>query len=73
MNDEIKINKIQLACDLAKERTIDFFDNKYNMYAETKMYNKDEQDMISYTEEAQKIFDNHYCHFLELIENCEVK
>jgi len=62
----ITINKIELASELAHEKLLTLVrisEGKFEIYKET-----DEE--VSYTEEAQRRFDEYYDGYLTLIEKC---
>ena len=63
--ENIAINAIQLACELAHEKLMDNWSESIQIF-------KDETAAISvYTEEAQDIFNEYYDNYLTLIENCK--
>tara|TARA_Y100000768_G_C23906869_1_gene647969 strand:- start:180 stop:446 length:267 start_codon:yes stop_codon:yes gene_type:complete len=83
MKDEhiITINKIELACELAENqlkqdwsvpsflRMVGIKDDKYNPYHNhPRMYHKDEDGTMRYTEQAQDVFNKYYDDYLTLIE-----
>lgn len=72
--DVIKINKLELASQLAHNTTKDEMLSKGFIVDENEMYQPEYADSegLIYTEEAQDIFMIHYDYFLEMIENAEV-
>ncbi len=64
--DNITINKIELASELAHQKLLNNWEQSIQIYV-------DETDSITtYTEEAQEIFDEYYCEYLGLIEQCQI-
>ena len=57
----MEINEIELASELAHEKLLSHWNDADKMYEET-----DEE--ITYTEEAQDIFNDYYDYYLTLIE-----
>ena len=63
---EIKINKLELASELAHNRLLKEFDKRIDIYIDT-------EDCLYYTEEAQEIFNELYDHYLTTIELTKTK
>jgi hypothetical protein len=64
--DNITINKIELASELAHQKLLNNWEQSIQIYV-------DETDSVTtYTEEAQEIFDEYYCEYLGLIEQCQI-
>lgn len=61
MEDIVKINKIELASELAHDRLVREFPNM-------KIYEEDEIGITVYTDEAQDIFNEFYDDYLTMIE-----
>jgi hypothetical protein len=59
-----KINVIELASELASQKL------EANWSDSIKIYEDEESDELTYTEEAQDIFNEYYDAYLSLIENC---
>jgi hypothetical protein len=62
MEDIVKINKIELASELAHDRLVREFPN-------IKIYEEEEAGITTYTEEAQDLFNDFYDEYLTLIES----
>lgn len=60
---EIMINKLELASELAQEKLVRLHDMEIQIF--------DDDDAITYTEEAQDIFNEYYDQYLTLIESCK--
>ncbi len=71
MEDIIKINKLELASELANEATKDEMFSKGLIVDEDEMYREDNGCSI-YTEEAQDIFNDYYDYFLTKIEEVAI-
>jgi hypothetical protein len=65
-NVDIKINKLELASELAHNRLLKEFDKRIDIYIDT-------EDCLYYTEEAQEIFNELYDHYLTTIELTKTK
>ena len=65
-NVDIKINKLELASELAHNRLLKEFDKRIDIYI-------DAEDCLYYTEEAQEIFNELYDHYLTTIELTKTK
>ena len=66
--DNITINKIELASELAHEKLLSLVhisNGRFEIY-------KEAPEEVSYTEEAQDFFDRYYCEYLDLIEKCKI-
>jgi hypothetical protein len=85
MKEIIKINKLELASELAENqlkqdwsvpsflRMIGVKDDEYNPYHNhPPMYHKDEDGTIRYTEQAQDVFNEYYDEYLTLIESINI-
>lgn len=59
-----KINVVELASELASIKLID------NWSESIKIYEDEDADELTYTENAQDIFNEYYDEYLTLIENC---
>lgn len=64
-NELITINKLELASELAHERLIDLHNNRIQIYVDALAT------IITYTDEAQDIFNVYYDEYLTQIESCE--
>lgn len=67
MNENIEINKIELASELAHIKLVD------NWFYEIKIYEDEDSCITNYTDEAQDIFNEYYDDYLNLIETCIVR
>lgn len=71
--DEIKINPIQLACDLAHKETVKeligegFRDEASDDELEQILVWDEDNECSTYTEEAQEVFDKHYDYWMDLL------
>jgi hypothetical protein len=65
--ENITINKLELASELAHERLVD------NWSESIKIYEDEDAGITNYTEEAQDVFNDYYDDYLHLIEGMEVK
>jgi hypothetical protein len=65
--ENITINKLELASELAHERLVD------NWSESIKIYEDEDAGITNYTEEAQDIFNDYYDDYMLLIEGMEVK
>ncbi len=61
-NVDIKINKLELASELAHNRLLKVFDKWIDIYIDT-------EECLYYTEEAQEIFNEFYDYYLTTIES----
>jgi len=64
-NELITINKLELASELAHERLIDLHNHRIPIYADALA------PILTYTDEAQDIFNVYYDEYLTQIESCE--
>lgn len=64
-NELITINKIELASELASRKLMD------NWADSIKIFKDEEADELSYSDEAQDIFNEYYDQYLTLIESCK--
>ena len=71
MSEIIKINKLELASELAEDATKNEMFSKGLIVDETEMYVEDESG-TTYTEEAQDIFNDYYDYFLTKIEEVAI-
>jgi hypothetical protein len=67
MNENIKINKLELASELAHIKLVD------NWSESIKIYEDEDATVLNYTDEAQDIFNELYDDYLNLIETCIVR
>lgn len=65
MSELITINKIELASELASLKLEQAYKNFIQIYED------EEADELTYTEEAQDIFNEYYDAYISLIESCE--
>jgi hypothetical protein len=65
--ENITINKLELASELAHEKLVD------NWSGSIKIYEDEDAGITNYTEEAQDVFNDYYDDYLHLIEGMEVK
>jgi hypothetical protein len=72
-NSMVSINILQLASELAENQTkIEMFDNDcLNEEEEEQMYVSHSDGTTSFDDEAQKIFDNLYDYYYNVILNCK--
>ena len=63
--ENITINKLELASELAHEKLV------ANWSDSIRIYEDEEASVIVYTEEAQDIFNEYYDEYLTLIESCK--
>ncbi len=61
---DIKINLIEVASELANDRTFEELTSEY--MGETEIYKAD-SDVVEYTPYAQKVFDNWYDYYYNFI------
>lgn len=61
---DIKVNLVELASELANDRTLEELISEY--MGETEIY-KANSDVIEYTPYAQKVFDNWYDYYYNFI------
>ena len=66
MEEVIKINKLELASELAEIRLVNGWSDSIVIY------NGDPNGDTYYTEDAQSVFNRLYDEFLELIEKCKI-
>ncbi len=67
MNENIEINKLELASELAHIKLVD------NWSDSIKIYEDEDAGITNYTDEAQDIFNEYYDDYLNLIETCIVR
>jgi hypothetical protein len=65
MEDIIKVNKIELASELAHKKLLETYPPSM------KIYEDEQADITNYTDEAQDIFNEYYDEYLELINMCK--
>jgi hypothetical protein len=65
MEANITINKLELASDLANKKL------EANWSDSIAIYVDEDADELTYTEEAQDIFNEYYDEYLALIESCK--
>jgi len=63
--ENITINKLELASELAHEKLV------ANWSESIRIYEDEEASVTVYTEEAQDIFNEYYDDYLTLIESCK--
>jgi hypothetical protein len=63
--ENITINKLELASELAHEKLV------LNWNESIRIYEDEEASITVYTEEAQDIFNEYYDEYLTLIESCK--
>ena len=63
--ENITINKLELASELAHEKLV------LNWSESISIYEDEEASVTVYTEEAQDIFNEYYDNYLTLIESCK--
>ena len=63
--ENITINALELASELASKKL------EANWSESIKIFNDDEADVLTYTDEAQDIFNEYYDDYLSLIESCK--
>jgi hypothetical protein len=66
MNENIEINKLELASELAHIKLLD------NWSESIKIYEDENATVLNYTDEAQDIFNELYDDYLDLIESCKI-
>ena len=66
MNENIEINKLELASELAHVKLLD------NWSESIKIYEDENATVLNYTDEAQDIFNELYDDYLDLIESCKI-
>ena len=66
MNENIEINKLELASELAHIKLLD------NWSESIKIYEDENATVLNYTDEAQDIFNELYDYYLDLIESCKI-
>lgn len=65
MSELITINKLELASELANIKLEKEWSDKIQIYL------NNEEDITTYTEEAQDLFNEYYDDYLSLIESCK--
>ena len=65
MSELITINKLELASELASLKL------EHEWKESIQIYENEEADELTYTEEAQDIFNEYYDAYISLIESCE--
>jgi hypothetical protein len=65
-NEQITINKLELASELAHAKLI------ANWNDSIKIYEEEEAGITNYTDDAQDIFNEYYDEYLGLIEQCKM-
>jgi hypothetical protein len=65
METLITINKIELASELASLKLEQEWGDSIQIYSD------EDADVLTYTEEAQDIFNDYYDKYLSLIESCQ--
>jgi hypothetical protein len=65
MSELITINKLELASELADLRLKSDWNQSIQIYVD------EEADELTYTDEAQDIFNDYYDAYISLIESCE--
>ena len=65
MSELITINKLELASELASLK----LENEWR--DSIRIYEDEDADTLTYTEEAQDIFNEYYDAYISLIESCE--
>jgi hypothetical protein len=63
--ENISINKLELASELAHQKLTD------NWSESIKIYQDEEAKTLQYTEDAQDIFNSYYDEYLDLIDSCK--
>jgi hypothetical protein len=74
MNTIEKINVIELASELANRRLIEYSDNMTLSESKNKFpfgIQKETEEGVFYTEQAQDLFNEYYDEYLELINMCK--
>lgn len=61
---DIKVNLVELASELANDRTFEELTSEY--MGETEIYKAD-SDVVEYTEYAQKVFDSWFDYYYDFI------
>jgi hypothetical protein len=64
-NELITINKLELASELANDKLVTHWSESIKIYVDN------EGEVITYTDEAQDIFNAYYDDYLTLIESCK--
>jgi hypothetical protein len=64
--DNVKVNKLELACELAEHRL------KEIMH-EDEIYDYHGENDVRYTEEAQDIFNHYYAEYEDIINQVKIK
>lgn len=65
MESSITINKLELASELASIKLEQEWGDRIQIYSD------EDADVLTYTEEAQDIFNDYYDKYLSLIESCQ--
>jgi len=66
---DIKINLVEIASELANDRTFEELSSEY--MCEVDIY-KSDSDVVEYTEYAQKVFDNWYDYYYDFINKYKI-
>jgi hypothetical protein len=66
---DIKINLVEIASELANDRTFEELSSEY--MGEVDIY-KPDSDVVEYTEYAQKVFDNWYDYYYDFINKYKI-
>ncbi len=66
---DIKINLVEIASELANDRTFEELSSEY--MGEVDIY-KSDSDVVEYTEYAQKVFDNWYDYYYDFINKYKI-
>ena len=66
---EVKINIVELASELADDRTYEQLHGEY--LGENDIY-KQNSDVVEYTEYAQKVFDSNYDYYYNLVNKYKI-
>lgn len=63
--ENVTINKLELACELANQKLVD-------NWQDIQIFESETDGIITYTDEAQDIFNDYYDEYLTLIENLSI-
>lgn len=66
MSESITINKLELASELASNKL------ESEWVKSIKIYEDDNADVLTYTEQAQDIFNEYYDYYCDMIERCAI-
>lgn len=66
MSESITINKLELASELASNKL------ESEWVESIKIYEDDDAEVLTYTEEAQDIFNEYYDYYCDMIERCAI-